>query len=164
MLTRATVLAPLLLMPGLTWAAELSAACQPLVAAMEKSLLADHNTATIRAGKISHGVTIGGVNYIEVSGAWHKSPMSPKDLIAQSRENLKDAKGFTCSTLPDSIVNGVPVSNYAARTVTEDDTTDNKISISKAMGRLVQVENDSKNDENAHYITQYTYDGVKAPM
>ena len=154
----------MLVVPVMAGAAELSPACQPIVAAMEKSLVADHNTATTRAGQISHGVTIGGVNYIEVRGTWRKSPLTPQDSITQTRENLKDAKSFTCSSLPDSVLNGVSVSNYSARTVTEDDTTESKISISKTTGRAVQVENDNKSVRNAHYITQYSYDNVKAPM
>jgi hypothetical protein len=131
---------------------------------MEKSMLADHNTVTIMAGKTLHGVTVGGVNYIEVDGAWRKSPLSPQDSLARSRGNLKNAKSYTCSSLPDSVVNGVPVANYAARTVTADDTVESKISVSKATGRTVQVENDSKTVKDAHYVTQYTYDNVKAPL
>ena len=104
-----------------------------------------------------------GVNYIEIGGAWRKSPLSPQDSIAQSRENLRNAKSYTCSSLPDSVVNGVPVSNDAARTVTEDDTVESKISVSKATGRTVQVENDIKTVKDAHYVTQYAYDNVKAP-
>jgi hypothetical protein len=107
---------------------------------------------------------VAGATSIEVRGAWRKAPVTVQQQLDMSRENLKDAKSFTCKALPDSVVDGVPVANYATRTVTEDDTVDTRVSISRATGLAVSVENIIGGDAGASLVTHYGYSGVKAPI
>jgi len=142
--------------------AELSAACKPVLAAMEKTLQTDHATVTTRGTTTMHGVTAGGVSYLQFSGVWKKSPMTPQENIKRSRENLQNAREYSCKPLPDSMIGGVAVANFA--THTDGDTViDNTISIDKRTGLAVTVVTDMK-DEHMHIVTQYTYGGIKAPM
>jgi hypothetical protein len=141
--------------------AQLSGACQPVFAAMEKTMQVDHATTTTRAGQSIHGITVGGVNYLQLQGVWKKSPITVQDNIDRSRENLKNAKEHSCKPLPDSTVSGVAVTNYATHTV-GDAVIDNTISIDKRTGLAVMVTTDIK--DGSHMVTQYTYGGIKAPI
>jgi hypothetical protein len=145
-------------------AAELSAACKPVFAAMEKSLQANHTTTTTHGANVMRGVTVDGTLYLQVGGAWRKSPISVQDNLAMSRENLKGAKEYTCKALPDSVVDGTPVTNYATHTVSDDAVIDSLVAIAKGSGLAVSVENRRTGDAGADMVTKYAYGNVKAPI
>ena len=145
--------------------AELSTVCKPLFATMEKSLQADHASTTTRGNDTIKGITVGGVNYLQIGGVWKKSPMSVQENLEQSRTNLKNAKEYTCKPMPDSIAGGATVANYSIRTVGEYAVVDTVIAIDKRTGMPVSVSSDIKSDGTSnHYVTQYSYSGIKAPM
>lgn len=144
--------------------AELSANCKPVFAAMEKSILANHETTTTRGAEILHGVTVDGAVYLQVRGAWRKSPISAQDNIAMSRENLKDANEYSCKALPDSVVDGTPVANYAAHTVNDGAVIDTRVAVAKGSGLAVSVENRLSGDTAGAVVTKYSYGNVKAPI
>ena len=144
-------------------AAGLSADCKPVFDAMEKTLLSNHTTVTTRGSETLRGVTVDGTMYLQVNGAWRKSPFTPQDNITQSRGNLKDAKEYSCKALPDAVVDGIPVANFATHTVgSEDDVIDSRIAISKPTGLAVSVEN--RRGPTVNYMTRYGYTNIKAPL
>jgi len=149
-------------------AADLSAACKPPVAALEKTVRSDHRsitTSTSHGEDAVQGVTVGGTSYLQVRGAWRKSPLAVKDLLDQMHEDLKDAKEFGCKALADSVVDGTPVANYATHTVSgDDDVVDSRVAVAKSTGLVVSVENHVGGDASATTVTHYTYGSVKAPM
>jgi hypothetical protein len=102
---------------------------------------------------------------MRVDGAWHVSKLSPSDNQQRSAENLRNAKSYTCQRLPDSSVQGAPVSNYRARTETEDAVNESTISILKSTGLALQVQNTitEGGGRASTYVTQYSYDGIRAP-
>jgi hypothetical protein len=146
-------------------AAEPGPACAPILKAMAKTLVADHASLTQSNGHSMNGITAGGVNYLQIENAWKASPLTPKDNQSRSDENLRNAKTYVCQSLPDSIVDGVPVANYRTRTETEDAIVESKIAISKVSGLAIQVDNDLTADGiiKSHYSTHYSYTGVHAP-
>lgn len=145
-------------------AAELGPACAPILKAMTKTLVADHATVTQSDGHTSRGITAGGVNYLQVGNVWKLSPLTPKDNLARSDENLRNAKTYTCQSLPDGSIDGVAVANYRTRTETEDSVVESTISISKSSGLAIEVDNDLAGEgRKSHYSTHYTYTGVQAP-
>ncbi len=144
--------------------AELSAGCKPVFAAMEKSLQVNHTTTTTHGADVMRGVTVDGALYLQIGGAWRKSPISVQDNLAMSRENLKDAKEYTCTALPDSVVDGTPVANYATHTVNADAVIDTRLSISKASGLAVSVENRRAGETGGGLVTKYGYGNIKAPI
>jgi hypothetical protein len=139
--------------------------CAPILTAMAKTLQVDHATLTQSNGQTSHGITAGGVNYIQIDNAWKMSPFSVKDNQARSDENLRNAQSYTCQSIPDSSVDGVAVANYRTRTVSDGTVVESKISISKASGLAIQVENDLNSGDSikSHYVTHYSYTGIHAP-
>ncbi len=144
-------------------AAEPGPACAPILKAMAKTLVADHATLTQSGGHTSNGITAGGVSYLQIGNAWKVSPLSPKDNQARSDENLRNAKSYTCQSLPDSSIDGVAVANYRTRTETEDTVVESQISISKTSGLAIQVDNNIGEGNKSHYSTRYTYTGIHAP-
>ena len=166
MLARLAAVATAMLMMGACapcHAAPLSGDCKPVFDAMEKTLLSNHTTTTTRGNETMRGVTVGGTAYLQINGAWRKSPLTPQDNIAQSRANLKDAKEYSCKALPDGAVDGIPVANFATRTVgSEGDVIDSRIAISRSTGLAVSVENHV--GSKVGYMTRYGYTDVKAPL
>jgi hypothetical protein len=146
-------------------AAEPSPACAPIQRAMAKTLQVDHATVTQSNGHTMNGITVGGVNYLQIGTEWKVSPLSPRDNQTRSDENLRNAKAYVCQSLPDSSIDGVAVANYRTRTETEDSVVESKISISKASGLAIEVENELAAGEGnkSHYITRYTYTAIHAP-
>ena len=146
-------------------AAEPGPACAPILSAMTKTLKADHVTLTQSDGHTINGITAGGVNYLQIDNVWKVSPLSPQQNQARSEENLRNAKTYTCQSLPDSSIDGVTVANYLTRTETEDAIVESRISISKTSGLAIQVENDLSAGETkkSRYTTRYSYTAVHAP-
>jgi|SRR5450631_1480923 len=145
-------------------AAEPGPACAPILKAMAKTLMADHASLTQSNGQTMKGITAGGVNYLQIENVWKVSPLSPKDNQSRSDENLQNAKTYVCQSVPDSIIDGVPVANYRTRTETEDAVIESKIAISKASGLAIEVDNDLAGEGNkSHYSTRYTYERIHAP-
>ena len=144
--------------------AELTAECRPLMAAMEKSIQTDHTTTTTHGAQVMKGVTVGGAIYVQSHGAWVKSPITVQDNLAMSRENLKDATEFSCKLLPDSVIDGTPVTNYATHNSSPDTVMDSRIAIAKGTGLAVRVENRPADDPGGTMVTTYSYGNVKAPI
>ena len=146
-------------------AAELSAQCRPIVVAMEKSLQTNHSSTATHGADTVHGVTVDGTTWLQVPGGWRKSPLSVQANIAMSRENLKQATSYTCRPLPDSVVDGKPVVNWATHTVVEDGTADSRIAIAKGSGLVVSVENwHAGATGQPDIVTRYDYANVKPPI
>jgi hypothetical protein len=148
-----------------TLAAEPGPACAPILSAMAKTLQVDHATLTQSNGKTMNGITADGVNYLQIDNVWKLSPLSPRDNQARSDENLRNAKAYVCQSLPDSSIDGVTVANYRTHTETEEAVVESKISISKASGLAIEVQNDlsAGAGNKSHYSTRYSYTGVHAP-
>lgn len=151
--------------PMSAFSAELPAACKPLMAAMEKSVRADHSTTTQTGKEIVTGITAGGANYIQMGGKWRKSPMTAAQNIQRSQENLRNAKVYTCQPAGELMVDGTPGTKYLAHTESDFGTVDSVIVVGKGNSLVLQVENITKFDGRAnHYVTKYTYGSIKAPM
>jgi hypothetical protein len=150
---------------GSAAAAELSPACAPILRAMAKTLVVDHATVTQSGGRTTNGITAGGVNYLQIDNVWKLSPLTPRDNQTRSDENLRNAKSYTCQSLPDSSIDGVAVANYRTHTESEQAAVDSKISISKASGLAIEVVNDLDAGDGikSQYSTRYSYTAIRAP-
>lgn len=139
--------------------------CTPVLKAMAKTLQTDHSAITQSGGRTSTGITAGGVDYLQIGGAWKVSPLSPQDNQKRSDENLRNAKTYTCQALPDSMIDGVTAANYRTRTESDDAVVDSTVSIAKRTGLALRVENDTDTGggNRRHYITKYSYTGIQAP-
>jgi hypothetical protein len=146
-------------------AAEPSPACAPILAAMAKTLEADHATLTQINGHTTNGITAGGVSYLQIGNVWKTSLLTVRENQARSDENLRNAKSYVCQSLPDGSIDGVAVANYRTRTETDEAIVESKISISKISGLAIEVDNDisAGGGIKSHYSTHYTYTAIHAP-
>ena len=145
--------------------AEPGPGCTPVLKAMAKTLQADHSAITQIGGRTSTGITAGGVDYLQIGGAWKVSPLSPQDNQKRSDENLRSAKTYTCQALPDSMIDGVTAANYRTHTEGDDAVVNSTVSIAKSSGLALRVESDidTGGGNKAHYITRYSFTGIQAP-
>jgi hypothetical protein len=146
-------------------AAEPGPACAPVLKAMTRTLETDHATVSTSNGETNNGITAGGVNYLQVGGAWRMSGLPPRDNQQRFAQNLRNAKFFTCQPLPDSTLEGAPVFSYRTITETDDAVTESTVSLLKSSGLAVAVENTTteRNGPKSHYVTKYSYTGIRAP-
>jgi hypothetical protein len=132
---------------------------------MAKTLQADHSTTTQTGNATVSGITAGGVNYLQVGGAWRVSPLSPQDNQKRSDDNLRAAKSVTCQALPDSTIDGQEVANYKTHTEGQEAVVESTVSIAKSTGLALRVENAMAIDSGPmnRYTTRYSYTGIHAP-
>lgn len=147
--------------------AQISPVCKPVTDAMLKVATTPHHAVTTESdGKtVIEMITADGANYVKIRGVWKKSPWTPQDSVAQEQENIKSAKVYTCSRLPDDSVDGVPAFVYKAHSETPDvGSSDAQIWLSKATGMPLRAEADSNTGTNLHTSTKYDYANIKAPV
>jgi hypothetical protein len=147
--------------------------CKTVFDADDKMLTTDHRTILTRTGAIHGGkaetnesVMVGGVSYIQVKGAWRKSPMTLAELREQKTENRKNAKSVSCHYLRDESVDGQAARVFAAHSETEDDKSDVTVWISKDRGLPLRQEQDMDVGGAAgkmHYSIRFEYTNVSAP-
>jgi hypothetical protein len=148
-------------------------ACNPAMDAMLKQISTPtHVYASQALGP--HGkpramelIYADGVIYMQIGGAWKRSPLSVQDMRKQEEENRRNAKSMDCRYLRDETVNGEAAAVYHLQAVTEADTkSDSTLWISKRTGLPLKSENDidiGDPGSKQHLSTRYEYTGVRPP-
>ena len=145
--------------------------CKVVLDANHKTLDTANHMYTDRPGgdgKRTTGemITANGERYIQVRGAWRKSPMTIAATKAQEEENIKDAKVLSCKRVGDDTVNGEAATVYTEHTENEETKSDGKIWISKSRGLILkeEIDLDSGDAGKQHVGIRYEYGNVKAPI
>jgi hypothetical protein len=107
-------------------------------------------------------ISIGGANYIKVHDKWAISPMTPKMMAEQEKENIRDAKVNRCQYERDENVNGEAAAVYKAHSENENGTSDAEIWISKSRGLPLREKIDSNG--TSHVAVRFDYANVQAPV
>jgi hypothetical protein len=146
-------------------------ACKPVFDANHKTLDTPNHMYTDRPGgdgnrATGEMITINGERYIQVKGAWRKSPMTVAATKAQEEENIKNAKVLSCKKTGDDSVNGEPATVYTEHSENDDTKSDGKIWVSKSRGLLLKEELvlDSGDAGKQQVSIRYEYGNVKAPI
>src|SRR5690348_16338090 len=109
--------------------------CKPVFDAMLKETTTPHHLVTTMDGRTMESIATADATYIQVRGAWKKSPMSPKDMLAQQQENIRNTTVASCKALPDELVDARPAAVYQTHYEQKDSgASDAKVWISKATG------------------------------
>ncbi len=143
--------------------------CGPVIAADQKEVTTPHHTfATItRGGKseTSESITAGDTNYVLLKGQWHRSPLTPQDLLAQKKENVQNAKSYECQLVRDEAVEGAAATVWHVHSVVEDvGTSDGQMWIGKASGLPVKVDVETDGPAGKmHTVSRVEYANVTAP-
>ncbi|MGH9503161.1 MAG: hypothetical protein ACRD20_09955 [Terriglobales bacterium] len=109
-------------------------------------------------------ISVGGVIYVKVSGAWRKSPMTVQDWLKQQQENRKDSRNVSCRHLRDEAVNGEAAGVYSAHAETEYLKSDATVWISKSRGVILHQDSDADMDgDKSHSSIRYEYANISPP-
>ena len=163
---RALVTLGIALSPAVVRAQKSPAACQPLVDAERKEIMTPHHVYETRGGSANELISTGGVTYIQLHGAWRRSPMGPKEALAQMQENLDSARAFSCQRTGGESVGGVATVIYAAHVENQGVKADTRTWVAVATGLPVRQEEDLEIDGTpgkTHLSTRWDYTNVRVP-
>ncbi|HEY5037399.1 MAG TPA: hypothetical protein VII74_09735 [Chthoniobacterales bacterium] len=108
-------------------------------------------------------IQVGDTSYIKVGDAWKVSPLNPKDPAEQRKENIRNAKVFTCKYERDEMVDGEAAAVYKTHQESEDVIADAELWISKSRG-LVLKEVVSHPDDKQSIVVRVDYTNVQKPV
>lgn len=120
----------------------------------------DRNGAKEMEGE---SIQVGDTSYIKVGNDWKVSPLSPKDSAEQRKENIRDAKVFTCKYERDEAVNGEPAAVYKTHQESDEVNADAELWISKSRG-LVLKEVVNHPDDKQSIVVRIDYSNVQKPV
>ena len=80
--------------------------------------------------------------YIQIDGAWRRSPMSPRELLEQLERNLTTAKTYSCQQVGHESVGGASATVFTAHTENEGVVGDTRTWIANATGLPVRQDED----------------------
>jgi hypothetical protein len=147
-------------------------ACRPLVDAERKEIMTPHHLyqteRSARPGdkeRSVEGISVDGVTYIQVSGKWRRSPLSPKDALEQMNRNLTTATAFSCVHVGDESVGGAATAVYTAHTENEGVKADARTWVAKGTGLILRTEEDVDIGvgDKRHISIRYEHTNVQAP-
>ncbi len=138
--------------------------CKVVFDATLKQATTPYHMVATRDGRTSESITTADATYIQVRGTWRKSRMSPKDMLAQQQQVIRNTTLANCKALPDEIVDGKPTFVYQTHFEQKDlGASDAKIWIAKATGLPVRTEVTAQAGEKSASVTHFDYDNIKAP-
>jgi hypothetical protein len=103
----------------------------------------------------------GDANYVKIHDKWTLSPMTPKMMAEQEKENIRNAKVYRCQYERDETVNGEAAAVYKAHSESEAGNSDAEVWISKSRGLPLRETIDSNG--TSHMSVRFDYANVQAP-
>jgi len=176
MTARFRILLPSLLCWALLHAVSATAAesCDTLYAALLKLAQTPNHAFTESSGAIAAGrtrsserIVTASTTYIQVSGQWRKSTMTPQQALQMEKEALADPKRDTCRYVGEETVDGEPAALFS--TAKEDDggKSEGRIWISKRRGlplrQQIHLSVGGGKVGESQMTTRYTYDNIQPP-
>lgn len=146
--------------------------CKPAIDAMMKQIVTPtHVYATevspLRGGepRVRESIYAGGAIYVQVKGAWKRSPISTQEMQKQQEENQRHARSMSCRYLRDETVDGEAAAVYHAKSESEEVGSDATLWVSKRTGLPLRSENDIDTGykDKRHLSIRYVYAGVRPP-
>jgi hypothetical protein len=149
-------------------AAQVPAQCKAAVEAGVRVITTPHHAVDKEGSRprILEMITANGQNYVKIDGGpWKTSPMTPDRMAAQEQENIKNARNYRCTQLPDDQVDGAPAAVYKVHYDLPDvGTSDAQIWVSKATGLPLKTEQDLNFGGARHMSIKYDYANIQAPI
>jgi len=161
------------LIPIATHALAEDATCASVFNAGERTMQTpNHQYATQTGGpygaqgKHVETIHLDGVSYIQVDGRWHKSPLDRQAMMAQERENRRNARNVHCEHLRDEAIDGEAAAVFSTHYENDVAKTDSLTWISKRSGVYLRQELDMNLGGllgKTHTSIRTSYAGVQAP-
>lgn len=143
------------------------AACKPVIDAMLKVATTPHHTLSTDGSQKSESIVVDDATYVQVRGAWRKSPMTPQAQRQQEEENIKNAKVYACTELRSETVNGIPAVAYKVHSETPNvGNSDGTVWIAPSLGLPVKTEEDitPSMGPKMHISITWDYSNIHAPL
>ena len=147
------------------------ASCKPVLDATNKQIATPSHTYMSSSGEngtptVTEAISAGGESYILYKGKWKRSPMTPKEMLEQQQENVRNAKAYFCRRVRDEVVNGVSTTLYSAHDDTGFSVNDAQIWIARGTGLPVKTESDLEVEKGVkkHYSARFEYSNVRPPI
>ena len=139
--------------------------CKAVFEAMLAETTTPHHAMTTKNGApMGESIATADAMYVKVKGVWKKSPMTPKAMLQQQQENIRDATVASCKALPDDVVDGQPATVYQTHYEQKDLVpSDAKVWISKTSGLPLRTDVSLQAGEKTSVVTQFDYDHITAP-
>ncbi len=131
--------------PAVAHAQKDLAACKPVMDAMVKMhSVPSHSfdTSAALSGKgteTNETITTRDAMYVRIDGRWTRSPITPQHMADQERENIRNAKTYTCKRLHDASVSGVSATVYAVHSESEYGVSDGRLWVARSTGLPVYL-------------------------
>jgi hypothetical protein len=143
--------------------------CKPMLTAGEKQFTVPSHAFMTTTGmgpapNHSEVININGATYVKVRDNWMKSPRSSEQLAKQSKEQIANARSYSCKQMPDDVVGGVAASVYSSHTEMGQGATDTQVWVAKSTGLPLKSEVDMNlSGRKSHVSVRYEYGNVQAP-
>lgn len=143
--------------PATAFAQAANGPCKPVFDAMLKESATPHHAVTIRNGApAGESIATADAMYVRLNGQWRTSPITPKSLLAQQQENIRNVTAASCTALPDDVVDGKPAAVYHAHYEQQDlGASDAKIWIVKATGLPIRTDVSLQAGEKTSVSTRF---------
>lgn len=140
--------------------------CKAVFDAVLKQMMTPHHAVTTSNGTaLGEAIATKEAMYVKVNGAWKKSPMSPKDMLAQQQENIANTTVASCKALGDEPVDGTLATIYQTHyEQTGLGASDAKVWLSKATGLPLRTDVSLQGGEKVSVVTDFDYDHITAPV
>lgn len=109
----------------------------------------------------SEMIGTGDANFVKIRDKWVLSPMTPKMMAEQEKENIRNAKVYRCHYERDETVNGEVAAVYKAHSESEPGNSDAEVWISKIRGLPLRETIDLNG--TSHISVRFDYANVQAP-
>jgi hypothetical protein len=149
-------------------------ACSAVNDALMKLMQTPNHSFTESSGAIASGKTrtseriaTAGAAYIQVSGKWRKSTMTPAEELQMQKDAVKDRKNGICQYVRDESIQGEAAALYSTHKEDDAGKSDTQLWISRKRGlplrQVVHLAVGGGKMGESQVTTRYEYENVKAP-
>ena len=147
--------------------AQPSAACKPVIDAMHKQWTTPNHVIIVQSGRPEpmEAITIGDTIYVKLKDSWMKSPESAADSRQDEEAKIKNARVYTCRSLPGASVNGMPADVFGVHLEDASGTSEARFWIARATGLPIKSESDATvAGDTSHFSSTWDYANIHAPV
>jgi hypothetical protein len=148
------------------------AGCQPVFDALMSVYTTPTHLVTTESGpgigapRVNETIFTAEAIYVKTRRGWVKSPMSPREMAEQQKQNQAHARSVSCKALREEAVDGEAATVYSSHSESEESVSDSLLWISKRSGRPLREELDldvGGKGGKTHHSSRFDHRDVHPP-